>query len=58
MKNNSNSNRREFLKTTGKTGVAAGLSLSILPALAKNKVPDFFPYRFEGNSLSAAVITL
>lgn len=27
-------NRREFLKTTGKAGLAAGLSLTILPALA------------------------
>jgi len=34
MDNNKN-NRREFLKTTGKAGVAAGLSFTILPALAK-----------------------
>ena len=27
-------NRREFLKTTGKAGLAAGFSLTILPALA------------------------
>ena len=33
--NNSNNNRREFLKTTGKAGLAAGLSLTVLPALAE-----------------------
>jgi superoxide dismutase, Fe-Mn family len=32
---NSNNNRREFLKTTGKAGLAAGLSLTVLPALAE-----------------------
>lgn len=37
MKNESSSmpGRREFLKTGGKAGLAAGLSLTILPALAK-----------------------
>ncbi len=37
MKNFQNplADRREFLKTSGKAGLAAGLSLTILPALAK-----------------------
>ncbi len=35
MDNNNKNNRREFLKTTGKAGLAAGLSFTILPALAK-----------------------
>lgn len=35
MSNQSTNNRREFLKTTGKAGLAAGLSVTILPALAK-----------------------
>ena len=34
MDNNTKNDRREFLKTTGKAGLAAGLSLTILPALA------------------------
>lgn len=34
MSNGSNHNRRRFLKTTGKAGLAAGLSLTILPSLA------------------------
>ncbi len=45
-KNNFNTNRREFLKTTGKAGLAAGLSLSVIPALAKTK-PGFFNYKFD-----------
>lgn len=32
---NGSPNRREFIKTGGKAGLAAGLSLTILPALAK-----------------------
>ena len=32
---NTTSDRREFIKTTGKAGIAAGLSMTILPALAK-----------------------
>jgi Fe-Mn family superoxide dismutase len=35
MNKHSKNNRREFLKTTGKAGLAAGLSFTILPALAK-----------------------
>jgi superoxide dismutase, Fe-Mn family len=35
MEKEFNSNRREFLITTGKAGLAAGLSMTILPALAK-----------------------
>jgi superoxide dismutase, Fe-Mn family len=31
---NSRNNRREFIKTTGKAGIAAGLSMTILPSLA------------------------
>lgn len=38
MNSNQKNNRRDFLKTTGKAGLAAGLSLTILPALAE-KVP-------------------
>src|ERR1700752_3318218 len=33
--NNDKKNRREFLKTTGKAGLAAGFSLTVLPSLAK-----------------------
>ncbi len=45
MKNSpdaSSPNRREFIKQTGKAGLAAGLSLSVLPALAKghHKAPQ------------------
>src|SRR3954462_8133887 len=29
-----NTNRRDFIKTTGKAGIAAGLSATVLPALA------------------------
>lgn len=36
MANQSTNNRREFLKTTGQAGLAAGLSLTILPALANS----------------------
>ena len=32
--NNPRHNRREFLKTTGKAGIAAGLSITVLPSLA------------------------
>lgn len=32
--NNPRHNRREFIKTTGKAGIAAGLSMTILPSLA------------------------
>jgi Fe-Mn family superoxide dismutase len=36
-------NRREFIKTTGKAGLAAGLSLTVLPSLAyeKNSIQFF-----------------
>jgi Fe-Mn family superoxide dismutase len=34
MNRENKNNRREFLKTTGKAGLAAGFSLTILPALA------------------------
>ena len=33
--NNKSNNRREFLKTTGKAGLAAGLSLTVIPSLAE-----------------------
>lgn len=36
MNNNPKNERREFLKITGKAGLAAGLSLTVLPALAKS----------------------
>ncbi len=48
MENNSNSNRRQFIKTTGKAGLAAGFALTVLPALAKNETYDFFDYKEEG----------
>ncbi|HEV7782142.1 MAG TPA: Fe-Mn family superoxide dismutase [Chitinophagaceae bacterium] len=35
MKSNHSNNRREFLKTTGMAGLAAGLSLTALPSLAE-----------------------
>ena len=35
MNNPSKNNRRDFLKTTGKAGLAAGLSLTVLPSLAE-----------------------
>ena len=35
MNKHSKNGRRDFLKTTGKAGLAAGLSFTILPALAK-----------------------
>ncbi len=35
MENSANTNRRDFIKSTGKAGIAAGLSLTVLPALAK-----------------------
>jgi len=35
MKKLSISNRREFLKTSGKAGIAAGLTLTVLPSLVK-----------------------
>lgn len=35
MSNDYNNNRREFLKKTGKAGLAAGLSLTVLPSLAE-----------------------
>ena len=35
MPDNSKNNRREFLKTTGKAGLAAGFSLTVLPSLAE-----------------------
>lgn len=41
MENKSNTNRREFIKSTGKAGLAAGLSLTVLPSLAKNKTRFF-----------------
>ena len=37
-----NTNRREFIKNTGKAGIAASLSLTVLPALAKGHKPFGF----------------
>ncbi len=48
MKINTGTNRREFLKTSGKAGLAASLSLTILPALAKNNTNYFFNSNFPG----------
>jgi Fe-Mn family superoxide dismutase len=52
MEDISNSSRREFLKTTGKAGIAAGLSLTVLPALAtfENK-KAFSPISFQQQPL-------
>ncbi len=36
MNNDSKKNRREFLKTTGKAGIVAGLSFTALPSLANS----------------------
>lgn len=47
MSNGSNHDRRRFLKTTGKAGLAAGLSLTILPSLAA-KVKDNESGHFAG----------
>lgn len=43
MNTPSKNNRREFLKTTGKAGLAAGLSITVLPSLAEqyNGLSDF-----------------
>jgi len=35
MPDNTKNNRREFIKTTGKAGLAAGFSLTVLPSLAE-----------------------
>ena len=37
-------NRREFIKTTGKAGIAAGLSATVLPSLAAYKLDAATPY--------------
>ena len=50
MENNSNTNRRAFLKTSGKAGLAAGLALTVLPALAKNTSKGFFNFNAGGTS--------
>src|SRR5438552_2256651 len=39
MKTSFDSNRRKFLKTSGKAGIAAGLSLTVLPSLVKANTP-------------------
>lgn len=43
--------RREFLKTGGKASLAAGLSLTILPALARNKAPFVDAVTFQQQPL-------
>ncbi len=43
--------RREFLKTTGKAGLAAGLSMTILPSLARNYEAGN-PYAVPGDDIS------
>lgn len=48
MANRSAKNRREFLKTTGQAGLAAGLSLTILPALAGRARADMPHASAEG----------
>ena len=48
MEKNSGTNRRTFLKTTGKASIAAGLALTILPALAKNKARAYFDFNTDG----------
>ncbi len=47
-KYNGKNKRREFLKTTGKAGIAAGLSLTILPGLAKNYKQKIFEVNGTG----------
>ncbi len=46
-------NRREFIKTTGKAGVAAGIALTVLPSWAEAYSPSPFaqtplPYAYNG----------
>jgi len=48
MENNSTS-RRDFIKSTGKAGIAAGLAATVLPAMAKGFEKGRF-YRAEGTS--------
>ena len=48
MENNSNTNRREFLKTSGKAGLAAGLAFTVLPALAKKTPGGLFDFNADG----------
>ena len=40
MKNNMNKSRRDFIVTTGKAGLAAGLAMGAVPALAKMSNPS------------------
>jgi superoxide dismutase, Fe-Mn family len=51
MENNFKKNRREFLKTTGKAGLAAGFSLTVLPSLAKQYNSDNH-FRSTGDDIS------
>ncbi len=48
MEKNKNNPRREFLKTTGKAGLAAGLSMTILPSIAAQHE------RLTGNRVNGA----
>ncbi len=48
MENNSNTNRREFLKTSGKASLAAGLAFTVLPALAKKTPAGLFDFNADG----------
>lgn len=50
MNSDSKNNRREFLKTTGKAGLAAGLSLTALPSLAE-QYNNFNPGAVSGGEI-------
>jgi Fe-Mn family superoxide dismutase len=51
MDQNIKSDRRQFLKTTGKAGLAAGLSMTIIPAFADRYTPGS-SNRFPGDDIS------
>jgi len=49
MENNTTS-RRDFIKSTGKAGIAAGLAATVLPAMAKGFEGKEFFFQAEGTS--------
>lgn len=51
MNNNFKNNRREFLKNTGKASLAAGLSLTVLPAIADQYKSDS-QFKIAGDDIS------
>lgn len=51
METSSTTNRREFLKTAGKAGVATGLSFTVLSSFAKNYAPLAAPVTYTQQPL-------